>query len=63
MALQTNRHSRSRRDKRKTHYKYVPAQTILCPNCNQPALPHRVCTVCGYYKGRQVIQIKVAKAG
>ncbi len=26
-----------------------------CPNCHQPALPHRVCANCGQYKGRQVL--------
>jgi ribosomal protein L32 len=30
-----------------------------CPQCKQPKLPHRVCAVCGYYNGRQVIEIKV----
>ena len=58
MALQPNRHSRSRRDKSRTHYKYIPLQTILCPNCQQSTLPHRVCVNCGYYKGQQVIQAK-----
>jgi len=24
-------------------------------------LPHRVCPQCGYYKGRQVVEIKVKK--
>ncbi|MBI1883051.1 MAG: 50S ribosomal protein L32 [Chlamydiae bacterium] len=59
MALQTNRHSRSRRDKKRTHYKYIPLQTMSCPNCQQPVLPHRVCSNCGYYQGRQVLQAKV----
>jgi len=30
-----------------------------CPQCKQQKLPHRVCGVCGYYDGRQVIEIKV----
>jgi large subunit ribosomal protein L32 len=29
-----------------------------CPQCAAPALPHRVCPSCGYYKGRQVITIE-----
>ncbi|MDD5668647.1 MAG: 50S ribosomal protein L32, partial [Candidatus Omnitrophica bacterium] len=28
------------------------------PQCKQPKLPHRICKVCGFYKGRQVIEIK-----
>jgi large subunit ribosomal protein L32 len=29
-----------------------------CPNCNEPVLPHRVCTNCGQYQGREVIEMK-----
>jgi large subunit ribosomal protein L32 len=25
-----------------------------CPQCDAPAMPHRVCPACGFYKGRQV---------
>ena len=35
-------------------------QTNPCPQCGLPALPHRVCPACGFYKERQVINIKVA---
>ena len=27
-----------------------------CPHCHSPRLPHRVCPVCGYYKGREVVE-------
>lgn len=29
-----------------------------CKNCWAKKLSHRVCPVCGYYKGKQVITIK-----
>ncbi|MCX6823176.1 MAG: 50S ribosomal protein L32 [candidate division SR1 bacterium] len=29
-----------------------------CANCGAQKLSHRVCPVCGYYKGKQVITIK-----
>lgn len=29
-----------------------------CSNCGAKKLSHRVCPVCGYYKGKQVITIK-----
>lgn len=28
-----------------------------CPQCDAPAVPHRVCPACGYYKGRQVLTV------
>ncbi len=33
-------------------------QTTKCENCGANKLTHRVCPVCGYYKGKQVITIK-----
>ena len=30
--------------------------TGVCKNCGAPVLPHTVCPVCGFYKGRKVIK-------
>jgi len=30
----------------------------VCKNCGAKKLSHRVCPVCGYYKGKQIITIK-----
>jgi len=57
--LPKKRHSKARGRKRRTHWKIRSANLILCPQCKQPKLPHRVCAVCGYYDGRQVMEIKV----
>ena len=46
------RHSKARRNKRRAHDALRAPQTTLCPNCQDPRLPHRVCPKCGYYKGR-----------
>ncbi|MCX7930170.1 MAG: 50S ribosomal protein L32 [Chlorobi bacterium] len=51
------RHSKSRRDKRRTHYKAAPHTSAVCPNCGSPKLAHAVCTECGYYNGRKVLQV------
>jgi len=58
MALPKRRHSKSRRDKRRTHQKLSLPQVILCPQCNEPKLPHRVCLACGTYKGKTVLEVK-----
>jgi large subunit ribosomal protein L32 len=29
-----------------------------CPQCHQPKLPHRVCPNCGFYAGRQAIEVE-----
>ncbi|MCH8873595.1 50S ribosomal protein L32 [candidate division KSB1 bacterium] len=54
MPLPKRRHSKSRRDKRKTHWKLTAPNVAECSNCHQPKLPHHACPNCGYYKGRSV---------
>ena len=34
----------------------APARS-LCPQCHNAKLPHVVCPTCGYYKGRQAIDV------
>jgi len=33
-------------------------QISVCKNCGAKKLSHRVCPVCGYYKGKQILTIK-----
>lgn len=47
--------SKSRRNKRRTHYKATPMQTSVCPQCGSTKLSHSACPECGYYNGRKVI--------
>ena len=51
----TRRTSKTRRDKRRTHYKATPSTTTLCPQCGAAKLTHNACPECGYYNGRKVI--------
>jgi large subunit ribosomal protein L32 len=50
----TRKFSKSRRDKRRTHYKASPATIVLCQNCGAPKMPHHACPECGYYNGRKI---------
>jgi len=58
MANPKRRHSNQRTRLRRTHYKLKGLNMSFCPQCKNKVLPHRVCPHCGYYKGRQVIEIK-----
>lgn len=58
MGLPKRRHSQTRGRKRRTHYKAAKPSIAVCPNCGNPTLPHRVCLVCGHYKGRKVLEVK-----
>jgi len=59
VALPKRRHSKTRGRKRRTHWKVKSTNLAPCPQCKEPKSVHRVCPVCGYYKGKQVIEIKV----
>lgn len=55
MAVPRNRHSNSRKKLKRTHRKdRVIVSLSTCKECGASKLPHRVCSVCGSYKGRKV---------
>ncbi|MCM8801152.1 MAG: 50S ribosomal protein L32 [Candidatus Omnitrophica bacterium] len=58
MALPKRRHSKARGRKRRTHWRLSALNLVPCPQCKQPKLPHRICNICGYYDGRQILEIK-----
>ena len=51
------RHSKARRDRRRAHDHLQAPSLSLCPNCHEPKLPHRVCPACGWYHGRQAVDV------
>ncbi|NSW76241.1 MAG: 50S ribosomal protein L32 [Candidatus Atribacteria bacterium] len=58
MANLTNKTSRCRRNKRRTHWVIKAPKLSECPHCHLPKLPHRICPECGYYQGRQVLKVE-----
>lgn len=52
------RHSKSRRDKRRTHWKLEDVNSAKCQQCGENVLPHRACSNCGFYKGETVLILK-----
>lgn len=51
------KHSKTRRDKRRTHYKATAANVAICPTTGEAHLMHRAYWSEGkmYYKGKVVI--------
>jgi len=60
MAHPKRKISKTRRDKRRTHFKATPATFMLCQNCGASVPYHRVCPECGYYKGKPAIEKETA---
>jgi large subunit ribosomal protein L32 len=57
MANPTSRHSRSRTGKRRANWKISLVNVTLCPECQEPKLPHRVCMSCGSYNGKKILEV------
>jgi large subunit ribosomal protein L32 len=58
MANPKRRHSKARRDRRRAQDGLDRPATSVCANCGEIKLPHRACSHCGHYKGREVFEPK-----
>jgi large subunit ribosomal protein L32 len=56
----TRKTSRSKsRSRRAANMKFKQNINLVeCPNCHQKKLPHRICENCGYYDGKNVLNIE-----
>jgi len=57
MAVPKQRHTKSRRDRRRMNIFLKAPVLVKCPKCGRQVLPHTVCQFCGYFKGREVIDV------
>ena len=57
MAVPKQRHTKSRRNKRRMHLFLEKPTLSRCSKCGKPILPHTICFNCGYYKGLEVIDV------
>ena len=58
MGVPKRKVSKARRDKRRAHKALTAPGLSNCPQCNEMRLPHRVCPSCGFYHGREVIEVE-----
>jgi large subunit ribosomal protein L32 len=58
MAVPKKKQSKTRTAKRRATWKGEAPTYSACPQCKQPKLPHRVCANCGYYAGRQAVEVE-----
>lgn len=53
MGAPYGRKSKSRTNHRRSNnMQYTLPQNVKCANCGEPVLSHRVCSSCGFYKGK-----------
>ena len=58
MAVPKRKTSKAKtRSRRASAWKLARPARSTCPRCNAAKLPHVVCPSCGWYKGRQAVEI------
>jgi large subunit ribosomal protein L32 len=58
MAVPKSKVSKQRGNKRfASNYKASVPTLVECPQCHEMKQSHRVCLKCGYYDGKQVIDV------
>ena len=56
------RHSRARKGKRRASIRLSIPNAIVCPNCNNMMTPHVVCKTCGFYRGKEYVNMTKKKS-
>lgn len=57
MAVPKKKTSKSRTNQRRAHQALKAPGLVACPNCGEPRVSHRVCSNCGFYKGRTAVAV------
>lgn len=55
--VQTQRHTKGKRNRRRSHLALGKTLLAVCAKCGRVVLPHRVCAYCGFYDGKEVIDV------
>jgi large subunit ribosomal protein L32 len=51
------RHTPSHSKNRRSHHGLKTPNVISCTKCKTDVLPHMICVNCGYYKGKEEINV------
>jgi large subunit ribosomal protein L32 len=54
VAVPKKRRSYTKRHMRRSHHALKKTNFVMCANCGEPTLPHRVCPNCNTYKGKRI---------
>ena len=57
MAVPKQHRSKSRQGQRRMHIHLKRPVLTVCPKCGKPVLPHTLCNECGYYNGKEIIDV------
>jgi len=51
------KHTKGKRNRVRSHHALKPRRFSICSHCKTEILPHTVCSNCGYYDGREIIDV------
>ncbi|MFL2635759.1 MAG: 50S ribosomal protein L32 [Tepidiformaceae bacterium] len=55
--LPKRKYPKTRQRKRRQHLGIKMPHVVTCQECRSPKLAHRVCPICGVYRGRTAIDL------
>ncbi len=58
MAVPKRKTGRSRTNSRRSSHKLEVPTVSVCTQCREPKVPHRVCGSCGYYNGKEIVDVE-----
>lgn len=51
------KHTKGKRNRVRSHHALKAGRFVVCSHCGKAIISHVVCGNCGYYNGRQVIDV------
>ncbi len=57
--VQMKRRTKSETNGRRSHHALKQTTLNNCPKCGKAIKPHTACAFCGYYRGKEVVKIKL----
>lgn len=55
--VQVKKHTKGKRNRRRSHLALTKIFLSVCSKCNKAVLPHHICAYCGFYNGKEVIDV------
>lgn len=57
MPVPKKHHTHTRTNKRRSHHRLKKLKLFSCSKCGKMSIPHRACPYCGFYQGKEVINV------